>query len=400
MDNLSLPEKWQQRAQDSGFSQATLIQTKTFQPLYEKQNLVGIAPTGTGKTLAYLLPTLLNVQAGKGNQLLILTPSQELGVQVAQVAQEWATDLDLKVLSLIGGANKKRQIEKLKQKPEVLVATPGRVAELIKLKKVKAAGIQAVILDEADSLLQKETAGFVQAILKAVPKTSQYAFFSATAAKALPQVKAIFGKVQLIDVSKEDTSNQQVHHYYLTYPLRRKVDALRRMGNMEGFQALFFFNEVQDLGNAEEKLLYHQLPVAGLASDQSKLSRKTALEKFRAHQLAALLTTDVAARGLDISDLYFVVNTEIPQNKESYLHRAGRVGRMGKEGAVITIVQENTLADLKKMTRQLDLPLEEIYLYGGQFTTEQPVPEKQPKKKNKKKVNKDKGAPKRKRKNC
>lgn len=393
MENLALPQQWQERAQNSDFKEATLIQAKTFQPLKEKENLLAIAPTGTGKTLAYLLPCLLNVKKQAGNQLLILTPSQELGIQVAQVAQNWASDLDLKVQPLIGGANKKRQIEKLKQKPEVLVATPGRVAELIKLKKVKAANIKTVVLDEADQLLQKETAGFVQAILKAVPKTSQYAFFSATGEKAVSPVEKIFGSIDIVDVSQEDNSNQQVKHYYLLYPKRRKVDVLRRLANLDDFQALFFFNEVQDLGNAEEKLIYHQLAVASLASDQNKMMRKAALEKFRSHELAGLLTTDLASRGLDINDLYYVINTEVPQTKESYLHRAGRVGRMGKKGAVVTIVQENTLPDLKRMMKQLDLSLQEIYLHGGELTTVQPIVAKQTPKKKK---NKNKGSRKKK----
>ncbi|GMA45767.1 hypothetical protein GCM10025854_11120 [Tetragenococcus muriaticus] len=130
-----LPEKWQQRAKEEGFSQATLIQEQVFSQLNQGESLVGVAPTGTGKTLAYLWPTLLNVQPKKGNQLLVLVPSQELGVQVTNVAKAWTGNLGLQVQSLIGGANKKRQMEKLKAKPEVLVGTPGRLVELIQEKK-------------------------------------------------------------------------------------------------------------------------------------------------------------------------------------------------------------------------------------------------------------------------
>ncbi|MDN5810512.1 MAG: DEAD/DEAH box helicase, partial [Tetragenococcus koreensis] len=216
MENHFLPEIWQQRIKTEGFEQATLIQKKVFSTLYQEKNLVGIAPTGTGKTLAYLLPTLLNVEPKQGNQLLIVTPSQELGVQVANVARNWASDLGLQVQSLIGGANKKRQIEKLKTKPEVLVGTPGRLVELIKEKKVKAAHIQTVILDEADQLLQEGALGFMQSLLKSIPQTSQYAFFSATGTKALPAIKQLFqDELPVIDVTKEEDSNRQVAHYYL-----------------------------------------------------------------------------------------------------------------------------------------------------------------------------------------
>ncbi|MDN6409305.1 MAG: DEAD/DEAH box helicase, partial [Tetragenococcus halophilus] len=156
MEEQFLPEIWQERIKKEGFEQTSLIQEKVFSALYQGKSLVGVAPTGTGKTLAYLWPTLLKLQPKHGNQLLIVTPSQELGVQVADVARPWALDLNLQVQSLIGGANKKRQIEKLKKKPEVLIGTPGRLVELIKEKKLKAANIQTVILDEADQLLQKE----------------------------------------------------------------------------------------------------------------------------------------------------------------------------------------------------------------------------------------------------
>lgn len=403
MENHFLPEIWQQRIKTEGFEQATLIQKKVFSVLYQEKNLVGIAPTGTGKTLAYLLPTLLNVEPKQGNQLLIVTPSQELGVQVANVARNWASDLGLQVQSLIGGANKKRQIEKLKTKPEVLVGTPGRLVELIKEKKVKAAHIQTVILDEADQLLQEGALGFMQSLLKSIPQTSQYAFFSATGTKALPAIKQLFqDELPVIDVTKEEDSNRQVAHYYLVYPTRRTVEALRRMGNITDFQGLVFFNEVQDLGSAAEKLQYHQLPVASLASDQPKMMRKQALENFRQKKLVELLTTDVASRGLDIADLFYVINAEVPTSQESYLHRSGRIGRMGKSGAVITIVQENTLPELKKITKSLDLPLQEIYLYEGHLTTENPekqttktkqTTKNKPKKpKNTKKKKKNKGA--------
>lgn len=403
MENHFLPEIWQQRIKTEGFEQATLIQKKVFSALYQEKNLVGIAPTGTGKTLAYLLPTLLNVEPKQGNQLLIVTPSQELGVQVANVARNWASDLGLQVQSLIGGANKKRQIEKLKTKPEVLVGTPGRLVELIKEKKVKAAHIQTVILDEADQLLQEGALGFMQSLLKSIPQTSQYAFFSATGAKALPAIKQLFqDELPVIDVTKEEDSNRQVAHYYLVYPTRRTVEALRRMGNITDFQGLVFFNEVQDLGSAAEKLQYHQLPVASLASDQPKMMRKQALENFRQKKLVELLTTDVASRGLDIADLFYVINVEVPTSQESYLHRSGRIGRMGKSGAVITIVQENTLPELKKTTKSLNLPLQEIYLYEGHLTTENPetqttktkqTTKNKPKKpKNTKKKKKNKGA--------
>lgn len=129
------PEAWQEHWQASGFSEPSIIQAKSFQPLKEKQNVLGISPTGSGKTLAYVLPLLLNIEKAQGSQLLILAPSQELAMQISQVVRDWASLLQLKTQLLIGGANVSRQVEKLKKKPEILVGTPGRVLELIKAKK-------------------------------------------------------------------------------------------------------------------------------------------------------------------------------------------------------------------------------------------------------------------------
>ncbi|MGX7197670.1 DEAD/DEAH box helicase [Enterococcus olivae] len=374
-----LPKSWQERWEAEGFTAPSVIQEQVFEPLTAGENVVGISPTGSGKTLAYLLPALLKVKPKEGNQLLVLTSSQELGIQVAEVARDWAKDLDLNVQQIIGGANVKRQIEKLKAKPEVLIGTPGRVVELIKQKKIKANQIQTVIFDEVDQLFLPGASGLVEEVIKSLQQQPvHYAFFSATAEQALPAIQKIITEIQVIDVTKEDRSKGMVQHHYLLYPNRRVVDALRRLAHIENFQSLVFFNELQDLGSAEEKLLFHHLKVASLASDQSKALRKMSLELFRQGQIVELLTTDLASRGLDIAELSFVVNAEVPLTKESYLHRAGRVGRMGASGQVITIVQENTLPHLKKITKELELPLEEVFLHGGALLSELPEKEKQP----------------------
>lgn len=376
-----LAKVWQEKWQSSGFSAPSLIQERVYPLLKSGQSVVGVSPTGSGKTLAYLLPLLETVKVGEGNQLLILTSSQELAMQVTQVARDWAQLLDLQILPLIGGANTKRQIEKLKAKPEVLVGTPGRVLELIKLKKVKTQQIHGVVLDEVDQLLKEGAFGLASKILTLIPKQATRSFFSATANEVLKEIQELaFETPQVIDVTEEDQSKGVIHHYYLNYPSRKLVDALRRLAYLPDFQGLIFFNELSALGNAEEKLLFHGLPVASLASDQNKLTRRASLDGFRQGKICELLTTDVAARGLDVDQLGYVVNTEVPQEKESYLHRAGRVGRMGNEGTVITIVQDHTLKDLKKIAAQLDVTLQEVFLHGGALHTERPEVKSEPKK--------------------
>lgn len=374
MIQSKLPEKWQTRWQESGFAEPSLIQAQVFEPLTAKENIVGISPTGSGKTLAYLLPTLLQVKPGEGNQLLILASSQELGIQVTDVARIWAKDLGLKVQPLIGGANSKRQIEKLKEKPEVIIGTPGRVLEMMKQKKVKAHLLQTIILDEADQLLLPETIAFVQGILKFTTEDVQYAFFSATADVALPAIEKIVTKeLEVIDVTDLNPKNKGVNHYYLNVSKRQVVDTLRSLSHMKDFQGFVFFNQLSELGNAEEKLLYNHVPVASLASDQSKELRKRSLELFREKKIRQLLTTDLASRGLDVANVPYVINVEVPMTKESYLHRGGRIGRMGATGTIVTLVQDHTVRDLKRMTKELAIEVSEVYLHGGQLTLERPA---------------------------
>ena len=205
-------------------------------------------------------------------------------------------------------------------------------------------------------------------------KSCQLNFFSATALAVLPEIKSFTqDNFTLIDVTQEDESQGEVAHLYLITSKRKKADTLRKLLHVKDFRSLIFFNEVTELGAVAEKLQFHHLPVATLASDQNKMLRKTALNAFREAKINGLLTTDVAARGLDLADLPMVVNAEIPMDDASYLHRAGRVGRMGKKGTVITLVAENELSYLKKMAKKLALPLTEIFLYEGKFVTERPV---------------------------
>ena len=150
---------------------------------------------------------------------------------------------------------------------------------------------------------------------------------------------------------------------------------------MKDFQAFVFFNQLSELGNAEEKLLYNHVPVASLASDQSKEVRKKALERFKEKVIRQLLTTDLASRGLDIEQVPYVINVEVPMTKESYLHRGGRIGRMGATGTIVTLVQDHTVRDLKRMTKELDILVSEVFLHGGELTLEKPIKEEYKEKK-------------------
>lgn len=385
MNNQELAPFLQTNWKEAGFQEPALIQTEVFHTITEGKNLVGIAPTGSGKTLAYLLPLLNNLKIGTPSQVLILTSSQELAMQVVEVARKWVMGSGAKVQSLIGGANIKRQQEALKKKPEILIGTPGRVLELITGKKIKAATIQTLVFDEVDQLIQGQSFELIQRILKASDNQAQRLYFSATADKVLDELKKVESDLVVVDVSKEDKSQGNVQHFYIETSDRKKVDQLRRLLNLPSFWGMIFFNQLSDMGSAEEKLQYHQLPVASLASDQSKLLRKNAIEQFKKHQILGLLTTDLASRGLDIEALPFVINADVPLSEESYLHRAGRVGRMGNAGTVISLVTPQEKNDLVKISKKLHLDLMPVYLFGGELLLEEPIKQSDTKKKKSKK---------------
>lgn len=361
----NLPEALQNHWQASGFSEPSIIQEKSFQPLKESENVLGISPTGSGKTLAYVLPLLLNVEKDQGSQLLILAPSQELGVQISQVVREWATLLQLKTQSLIGGANVGRQIEKLKKKPEVLVGTPGRVLELIKTKKIKSHLLKTIVMDEVDQLFHEKEVNLTKQILASAPTEFQLVFYSATADRVSEEAQKLTDQLTIIDVTNEDQSSGVVNHYFMTLSPRKKSDYLRSLAYTPGFRAMVFFNQVVDLGTAEEKLTYEGVNVVGLASDQNKTFRKLAIDQFSKKSAVMLLTTDIAARGLDFEAVPFVVNAEVPLSEESYIHRAGRVGRMGAAGSVVTFVNDATKRDYQRLMKKIELPSKEIFLYDG-----------------------------------
>lgn len=384
MNNQDFVPFLQKNWEDAGFQKAALIQEKVYQAIVDGKNLVGIAPTGSGKTLAYLLPLINQLKSGTPSQILVLTSSQELAMQVVEVARKWLSGSGMKVQPLIGGANVKRQQEALKKKPELLIGTPGRVLELITSKKIKAPAIKTLVFDEVDQLVQGQSLQLIQKILKASDNDAQRLYFSATADTVLNELNKFESDLLVIDVSKEDESQGEVQHFYLETSDRKKVDQLRRLLNLPAFWGMIFFNQLTDMGSAEEKLLFHHLPVASLASDQSKISRKNAIDQFKKHQALGLLTTDLASRGLDIEALPFVINVDVPMTEESYLHRAGRVGRMGNSGVVISLVTPQEKSDLSKIAKKLDLALSPIYLFGGELLTEEPVKQSEPKKKKKK----------------
>ena len=337
----TFPTVWQEQLNQLGFAELTAIQEKIFQPISQGETVLGISPTGTGKTLAYLFPILLRLKPKKAQQLLILAPNTELAGQIFDVCKSWADPLGLSSQLLLSGNSQKRQIERLKKGPEILIGTPGRIFELIKL-------------------LSDSQYAFVDKILHYAPRDHQLIYMSATAKFDQEKIAK-----NTLHISIEDQTLDNIQHFYMQVEKRDKVELLRKLSNVEEFRGLVFFNSLSDLGSAEEKLQYRGASAVSLASDVNVKFRKVILEKFKNYDITLLLATDIVARGIDIDSLECVVNYEVPRDLETYTHRSGRTGRMGKEGYVITFISHpEELKALKKYAsvREIILKKQELYV--------------------------------------
>ena len=358
----SLQKNWE----ESGFTALTPVQEKVVPVIMEGKDVVCESPTGTGKTLAYLLPIIQAIDPSrKQAQAVILAPSRELVMQIHQEIQKWAKGTDVTSAAFIGGANIKKQVEKLKKKPHIVVGTTGRMIELMKMKKLKMHEVKTIVVDEFDLMISAEHIREVKDIIKSTLKERQVLFFSATLSDETEQVAQSLLQNHEIIKMEANLDNPKVDHVFVYSELRDKMEALRSISYFKGIKALVFFNQLEKLSEMEEKLKYKGVELEVLAGESNKMERKQSLDRFRSGKVSMLLTTDVAARGLDITDVTHVIHFDFPSDTKQYIHRSGRTGRMGAEGTVICLVSKRELSFLEKLSKELNLPFKEKTIRGG-----------------------------------
>jgi len=363
-----LQEAWSKQ----GFQQPTSIQINAIPHILEGRDLVAQSPTGTGKTLAYLLPLLEKVDPEKkAIQAVILAPSQELVMQILEEVQKWSEGSGIRSASFIGGANVKRQLEKLKKHPHVVLGTPGRMLELIKQKKLKMHEVKTIVLDEADQLLTQEHFDIARNIVKSALSERQVILISATLTKEAEQLAMDFSNnPEVIRLEKDETIQAaKVDHIYFVAEQREKIKMLEKISRLDDLKALVFIKDIGSLTVISEKLTYNKIPSSLLHSDLNKMDRQASLRDFRTGKTNMLLATDVAARGLDIKDVTHVVHYDFPRDPKQYVHRSGRTGRFGAEGTVISIVTEREERDLKRFANQLGIKAEKKVMRGGKIVS-------------------------------
>lgn len=366
-----LQENWTK----SEFTNPTPIQEKAIPAIIEGKDVLVESPTGTGKTLAYLLPIIEKIDLTKQHpQAVIVAPSKELAMQILQEIQKWTAGSDITGASFIGGANVKRQLEKLKKHPQILVGTPGRLQELIQMKKIKMHEVTTIVMDEADQLFIPEHSKTIQYITKSTLQERQLLLFSATLKQETEKQAVQYMREPLVlKVSRDELAPSKVDHLYVVVDQRDKANVLTNMLREKNIKALAFVRDIGNLAVLTEKILFKKLNVGVLHSESTKQERETALKNFRKDEYPALLATDVAARGLDIKELSHVIHYDLPEEVESYIHRSGRTGRQGAEGTVISIVSEREERKLKQFAKELNIPLHKRVMFGGKLVKEDEI---------------------------
>ncbi len=354
--NFKLNKQLLLAVEEAGFTQPTEIQKKSIPLVLGGQQVIGIAQTGTGKTAAYLLPLLMKVKFAKspGPRALILGPTKELVVQVAQNAKQLATFTDLRVGAVFGGVGLRSQIEMLKDGLDVLVATPGRFLELYLMKEIHVKEIKTLVVDEADQMMDMGFIHQLRRIFDVIPRKRQNLLFSATFPERVEQLAEDFLEFpHKVEVTPQATAARQVRQeYYKTPNLKTKINFLEYLlRDAEHFSRVIVFTGTKTSASNVFKFIERKglASVRVIHSNKSQNTRLNALNEFKAGLIRVLVSTDVASRGIDVSKVSHVINFDVPSKHNDYIHRIGRTGRALEIGKSITMATDAELHHLQKI---------------------------------------------------
>ncbi|MGB7876296.1 MAG: DEAD/DEAH box helicase [Anaerolineales bacterium] len=367
-DSFGLRPGLVQAITERGYTTPTPIQAGMIPLMLSGADVIGQAQTGTGKTAAFALPILQNLEPGqKLPQALVLAPTRELAMQVADAFYEYGKHLGARVLAVYGGAPYGRQISRLNKGVDVVVATPGRLLDLLKRNAINLRLVKTVVLDEADEMLKMGFIDDVESILAQTPETRQTALFSATLPSPIRRLADKYMRdPQSVTIQQEQVTAEMIEQRCYLVNQRDKLAALTRLFEVEDItSALIFVRTRVGTGELANELTLRGFPAEMLNGDLSQDARERTMSRFRNNQIKVLVATDVAARGLDVDDISHVFNYDLPDETEVYVHRIGRTGRAGKTGLAITLVsprEKSKLAGIERFTHQkftyLPLPTE------------------------------------------
>jgi superfamily II DNA/RNA helicase len=367
---LGIRESLEKALQKDGITVPTKIQEIATPLMLQRKDVIAKSPTGSGKTLAYVLPMFETLAPEKlETQAMVLVPTHEVAIQVIRVIEGLATNsgIRLNAAPIIGNVNITRQIDKLKEKPQIIVGTAGRILELIKKKKISAHTVKTIVLDEADRLLDENNQESVLAVIKTTLKDRQLALFSASInQKTIDTVKGLLKEPIIIKGEEKIKVPETIEHLYFVCEQRDKVEILRKVFRIVNpGKAIAFVHKSADIDILTEKLQYHGINAKSICGGDAKLNRKKIMDDFRKGDLQLLIATDIAARGLDIEDVTHIFNVELPEDSQNYLHRVGRTGRKGKEGCAISIATERELPLIRLYQKDLKITIKYKDMFKG-----------------------------------
>lgn len=355
---LGLKQELLEAVEQLGFEIPTKVQEEAIPIILESQrDLVALAQTGTGKTGAFGLPSIQKIDAQSNNvQVLILSPTRELAIQIEKDMKSYGKYVKgLKTVAIYGGANISTQIRALNSGCQVVVGTPGRMLDLIRRRKLDVTNVRTLVLDEADEMLNMGFQDDLDAILEDTPKEKQTLLFSATMPKGISKIaQKYMHDPQEVSVGERNSGAKNVEHHFYMVHAKDRFEALKRTVDMNpDIYGIVFCRTRRETQEISTKLSKDGYDVDLLNGDLSQGQRDEVMNRFRTKDLQLLVATDVAARGLDVNDLTHVINFNLPDDLEVYIHRSGRTGRAGKSGISIAIVhtrEMRRIRDLERMT--------------------------------------------------
>lgn len=339
--DFALADKLKRNITDHGYTTPTEIQEQTIPHLLSGRDVIGIANTGTGKTASFLIPLVNKIFLDRNERALIVTPTRELAMQIADELQAFVKGMDLDTALCIGGANMERQEKKLYHNPHFVIGTPGRLKDLIERRRLNLQLFRNIVLDEVDRMVDIGFIRDVQYFISLLPKQRQSLFFSATISEKVKGILSSFVTDPItISVKQQATSENVDQDIIRVNGSNNKIDKLHDLLVSDGFDKVLIFGRTKwGIEKLMTALVTRGFKAAAIHGNKSQGQRKRALEQFKQNEVSILLATDVASRGLDIEDVTHVINYDAPESYDDYVHRIGRTGRAGKKGIALTFVE-------------------------------------------------------------
>jgi superfamily II DNA/RNA helicase len=348
----------------------TQIQDMVIPRVMENKDLIVQSETGSGKTLAYLLPLFEKLQPIKREmQVIVLVPTHELAIQIQRQVEQLSENSDYKVnsMAIIGNVNIERQIVKLREKPQIIVGSAGRIMELIKMKKITAHTIKTIVIDEADKMMDKNNIEGVKSIIKCTLRDRQILLFSASISKeTIERASELMKEPEIVKVDNNTSIPSQIEHIFFVAERRDKIEVLRKVaGILNPQKAIVFINQAEEIEKVTEKLKYHGFNAQCIHGENDKMDRKMIMNNFKAGKVQFLIASDLAARGIHVDDITCIFNMSMPQEPMDYLHRVGRTGRNDKKGLAVSIVTVKEILLIKKYEKAYNIKIIKKDMYKG-----------------------------------